>query len=71
MPACDLGEMGFRIVIFCLSSTLLYARIMQEYLEILRTEGTTSRLTSQMMNLHDYEELLGLERMKLQEERTI
>ena len=56
--------MGFRIVIFCLSATLLYARTMQEYLAILRVDGNTKRLISRMMGLHDYEDLIGMEEMK-------
>ena len=61
--------MGFRIVIFALSTTLLYVRVMQEYLDVLRTDGTTSRLTSRMIELHDYEELLGLGSMQIQEDQ--
>jgi 2,3-dimethylmalate lyase len=69
IPARELGQMGFRIVIFCLSATLLYAKTMQEFLEILRADGSTGRLASRMMSLHDYEGLLGMEEMKTMEER--
>jgi 2,3-dimethylmalate lyase len=69
IPTQELGQMGFRIVIFCLSATLLYARTMQEYLEILRADGNTKRLIPRMMTLHDYENLLGMEEMKTMEER--
>jgi 2,3-dimethylmalate lyase len=68
IPAAELGQMGFRIVIFCLSSTFLYARLMQEYLEILKTDGTTSRLVSRMMGIHEYEEVLGIKGMQALEE---
>jgi len=69
IPASELGQMGFRIVIFSLSPTLLYVRVMQEYLDVLRTDGTTSRLASRMIELHDYEELLGLGSMQIQEDQ--
>jgi hypothetical protein len=42
---------------------------MQEFLEILRADGNTSRLASRMMSLRDYEDFLGMEEMKLMEER--
>jgi 2,3-dimethylmalate lyase len=70
IPASELGQMGFRIVIFCLTSTLLFARAMQEYLKLLQSDGTTTRLVSRMMSLHEYEEVLGIKEMNALEERT-
>lgn len=69
IPARELAQMGFRIVIFPLTATLLFARAMQSFLDILREDGTTNRLASQIMTLGAYEEILGLDEMtKLEDE---
>jgi len=64
IPTDELGQMGFKIIIFCLSATLLYAKVMQEYLDVLKSDGTTIRLTTRMVDLHEYEEILGLKKMQ-------
>jgi 2-methylisocitrate lyase-like PEP mutase family enzyme len=69
IPAKELGEMGFKIVIFCLSPTLLYASVFKKYLEALKQDGTTSRLTNNMLDLHEYEKILGIETMEAKEKQ--
>ncbi len=50
--------LGFRIVCFPISSTLAYARMMMRFAAALRESGTTLGQQDDMLDIHDYEQLL-------------
>ncbi len=56
----ELQDLGVKIVIYCLSTTLYAANKVKEMLEVLKKTGTTRSLFDQMMPLHDYEKVIGL-----------
>lgn len=60
----QLEEFGYKLVIYPLSSTLAYAKTMQDLLTSLKTEGTTKGFEEKMISLHQYEDLLELEKYK-------
>lgn len=49
---------GFKVVAFPLASILAYAHLMLRFAAELRSTGSTQGFASQMLDLHDYEELL-------------
>ena len=56
----ELQDLGVKIVIYCLSTTLYAANKVKEMLEVLKQTGTTRSLFNEMMPLHDYEKVMGL-----------
>jgi 2-methylisocitrate lyase-like PEP mutase family enzyme len=50
--------LGFRIVCFPISSTLAYAMMMTQFAAALKKSGTTLGLQDDMLDIHDYEQLL-------------
>lgn len=59
-PAHELFGLGYRMVIMCLSTTLAYAHAARSVLRAIRKNGTAAELTDQMMDLHEYERILGV-----------
>lgn len=53
---------GFKVVCHPISSTLAYARLMMRFAAALKTTGTTQSFEPEMLDLHDYEELLDRSR---------
>lgn len=60
-PIDKLSEWGYKMAIYPLTATLLFARIMEEMLQELKQAGCTRNLVPRLMDLKEYEELLGLE----------
>lgn len=60
----QLEEFGYKLVIYPLSSTLAYAKTMQDLLKSLKTDATTKGFEEKMISLHEYEDLLELEKFK-------
>jgi 2,3-dimethylmalate lyase len=60
----QLEEFGYKLVIYPLSSTLAYAKTMQDLLKSLKTDETTKGFEEKMISLHEYEDLLELEKYK-------
>lgn len=61
LTAREIGELGFRLVNYPVSSTLAYAAMMRGFAESLRRQGTTlAPEAPPLLPLHDYEEILGL-----------
>ncbi|MEW6490028.1 MAG: oxaloacetate decarboxylase [Thermodesulfobacteriota bacterium] len=60
LRAAELAEMGYRIVTFPFTSTLAYAKVLDEvYPSILRTGGAAD-VAERRMGLHAFEEAMGL-----------
>jgi carboxyvinyl-carboxyphosphonate phosphorylmutase len=64
MNVKDLEKIGYKLVIFPLSSTFLYASTTMKLMTELKKKGTTGGFLKEMMTLHDYEDLLGLGEIK-------
>ncbi|MFZ6763080.1 isocitrate lyase/PEP mutase family protein [Pseudoroseomonas sp. WGS1072] len=61
LTAREIGELGFRLLNYPVSSTLAYAAMMRGFAESLRRQGTTlAPEAPPLLPLHDYEEILGL-----------
>jgi 2,3-dimethylmalate lyase len=60
----ELEELGFRIVVNCLTSTRLYAAKTLAMLRGFRETGDLSPVLGEEMDLHDYENLLGLDDLR-------
>lgn len=60
----QLEEFGYKLVIYPLSSTLAYAKTMQELLTSLKQNQTTKEFEERMLSLHEYEELLELQKYR-------
>ncbi|WCK56245.1 isocitrate lyase/PEP mutase family protein [Aneurinibacillus sp. Ricciae_BoGa-3] len=58
----NIENIGYKLVIFPLSSTFLYAKTTLELMASLKATGTTSDFLDRMMTIHDYEMLLGLDK---------
>ncbi len=54
--------LGFRVVCYPISSTLAYARLMTRFAATLKETGTTLSLQDDMLDIHDYEQLLDRSR---------
>ncbi|BCJ85957.1 isocitrate lyase/PEP mutase family protein [Effusibacillus dendaii] len=70
MNVKELQNIGYKLVIFPLSSTFLYAETTMRLMSSLKETGTTAEFLDKMMTIHDYEELLGLQQIK-QREKTL
>jgi len=61
LSAKELEKLGVKVMIWALSSTLFIANKLKQFLETVKSTGTTKDLFSEMMPLHDYERLMGLD----------
>lgn len=57
----ELEAAGVKMAIYSMSATLLVAGTMRRFMAELKTSGTTRHKTDDMLALHDYEKLLGVE----------
>jgi 2-methylisocitrate lyase-like PEP mutase family enzyme len=64
-----LRELGFRIVIFPISTLLVAAQAIGQVLEIIRQEGTPSSAMSRMTPFHEFIDFLGLPEIRDLEQR--
>lgn len=60
-PVSRLNEWGYKMAIYPLTATLLFARTMEGMLQELKQNGCTRNLIPHMMDLKEYEKLLGLD----------
>jgi len=60
IPLIDLEKIGYKMVIYCLATTLTYARATKNLLTAMKERGSTAGLVETMMDLNEYEEILGL-----------
>lgn len=62
LDAATFESIGFKLLAFPLSSTLAYARLMQQFAGDLKKNGTTAHWADRIAPIHDYEKILGLDR---------
>jgi 2-methylisocitrate lyase-like PEP mutase family enzyme len=65
----ELEQMGYKLVIYCLSATMVYARAVQKLFASIRQTGHTRDMADHIMDLHEYEDILGLPETKAQREQ--
>jgi len=61
LPAAQLGEMGFKIIIYANAALYLGAFAIREGMRVLREEGTTASMLDRMMTFTDRQALVGLD----------
>ncbi len=57
----ELGQMGFNIVFYCLSSTFAYSKALKNVFDTIIQKGTTQSITDSLIERHEYERILGLQ----------
>lgn len=55
----ELSDLGYKVVIYPVSTWMASIKAMQEVLKILKEEGTTSRFTSRMVSFQEMFEVVG------------
>jgi 2-methylisocitrate lyase-like PEP mutase family enzyme len=71
IPLSDIEKMGYKAVIYCLATTLTYAKATKDLLSTIKEKGCTSGLVEAMMDLHEYEEILGLSDINNRNDKVI
>jgi 2-methylisocitrate lyase-like PEP mutase family enzyme len=61
LTASQFEAIGFKLLCYPLSSTLAYARLMSRFMADLKTNGTTLPWQEDMLDIHDYEQILDIE----------
>jgi 2-methylisocitrate lyase-like PEP mutase family enzyme len=59
LTAAELNEMGFKLVAFAVSCLLAATKAMQRAMKVLREEGTTRAIVTEMTNFGDFNDLIG------------
>jgi len=62
IPISDIEQMGYKLVIYCLSATMVYASALSDLFYAIKHDGHTKRIEHKLMDLRDYETILGLKR---------
>ncbi|MCB2141219.1 isocitrate lyase/PEP mutase family protein [bacterium] len=70
IPLQEIEQMGYKMVIYCLSATMAYAKILSNLFSEIKKVGHTKDFTHNLMDLHEYEKVLGLPKM-IREKSTI
>ena len=60
LTAAELEQMGYRVVTFPFTATLAYARALDEVYGAIRQTGGAAQLAERKMELHAFEEAMGL-----------
>jgi 2-methylisocitrate lyase-like PEP mutase family enzyme len=61
----EIENLGVKICIFALSSILYTVQCMMDLMKTIKETGTTISLFDKMMNLHDYEDLMGIKEFNI------
>ncbi|MGI9331348.1 MAG: isocitrate lyase/PEP mutase family protein [Gammaproteobacteria bacterium] len=69
LPAAELGELGFRIVIFPGAMVRVLSRAGAEYLDVLKRDGTTDSLRDRMNDFNQINDLIGTDVLLSRAER--
>ena len=59
LTATELNEMGFKLVAFAVSCLLAATKAIQRAMQVLKEEGSTQAIVSEMMNFGDFNDLIG------------
>lgn len=60
LSAKELEEIGYDLVIFCVSSTYVTAKAVTDLMKVLKTEGSTKNYLNQMIAFEEFNKLIGL-----------
>ena len=63
IPASELEQLGFKIVIFPVSALLTVCRVVTDLMRELKLKGTTSHLMDNMVNVEECFNIVGLDAM--------
>lgn len=69
MSAEELEQIGYDLVIFCVSSTLVAARAVTELMRTLKRDGTTKGFLDRMIVFEEFNKLIGLPEIREIEQR--
>ncbi|HOC81673.1 MAG: 2,3-dimethylmalate lyase [Synergistetes bacterium ADurb.Bin155] len=69
MDAPALEKIGYDLVIFCVSSTFVAAKSIHELMKTLKNEGTTAGCVKDMITFEDFNKLIGLPEIRIQERK--
>lgn len=69
LSAKELQEIGYDLVIFCVSSTYVTAKAVTDLMKILKTEGTTRNYLDKMISFEEFNKLIGLPQIRLIEQK--
>ncbi|WP_345606696.1 isocitrate lyase/PEP mutase family protein [Pseudonocardia adelaidensis] len=61
LDTAELAELGYKVAIMCLSTTLAYAEAARTVLRAIRQDGSTRAVADRMMPLAEYERVLGID----------
>ena len=70
IPIKEIEQIGYKMVIYCLSATMAYAKTLFNLFSLIKNIGHTKDFIPNLMDLHEYEKILGLPIM-IQEKSTI
>lgn len=68
LSAKELGEIGFNVVVFPISSTYCIAKAVMDLMKELKEKGTTKSFVDRMITFSDFNSLVGLEEIRNREE---
>jgi carboxyvinyl-carboxyphosphonate phosphorylmutase len=69
IPLARLKELGFRVIIFPLSTLLTVTRAVRNLLSLIREDGTPERASVQMVSFQDFLQVVGLPEVREWEKR--
>ena len=69
LSAKELEEIGYDLVIFCVSSTYVTARAVSDLMHTLKIEGTTKGYLDKMIAFEDFNRLIGLPEIRKIEQK--
>jgi 2-methylisocitrate lyase-like PEP mutase family enzyme len=64
LPNDKLAELGYNLVIYPTASTYVTAKAMLDLMEGLKKDGTTANLTDRMITFAQFNELIGLPKIR-------
>jgi len=65
IPSYELGQMGFNLVFYPLTSTFAYAKALKDVFNTIRDQGSSVQVKDKLIDRHEYERLLGLDETAL------
>ncbi|NLZ53449.1 MAG: isocitrate lyase/PEP mutase family protein [Thermoanaerobacteraceae bacterium] len=69
LSAKELEEIGYDLVIFCVSSTYVTAKAVSDLMQTLKKEGTTKGYLDKMIAFEDFNKLIGLPEIRRIEQK--
>ena len=60
LPIKEIEQIGYKMVIYCLSATMAYAKTLFNLFSLIKNVGHTKDFIPNLMELNEYEKILGL-----------